>query len=176
MGQKPDQITDAPDRGQVLFAVGFVVFSAMLLSQIGEQTRWAERTLLVAQPRFWPAVGLCGMVLFGVLHWVSLSHRFPIREDGREALRWLLALEWVGWFLVYVTLVPLVGYLPITILFAICLALRIGYRGWRWIGIAAGFGLAVVLLFKTFMGVKIPGAALYEYFPPALRNVFILYF
>jgi len=176
MSQPTDPGAAPPDRGQVLFAVGFVAFSVLLLSQIGEQTRWAQRTLLVAQPRFWPAVGLGGMVLFGALHWLTLPRKSLRTEDGEEAVQWLLALEWVGWFLAYVALVPIVGYLPTTVLFAVLLAKRVGYRGMRWTGIAVGFGLGVVLLFKTFMGVKIPGALLYEYLPPTLRNAFILYF
>ena len=163
-------------RGQALFAIGFVVFSALLLSLIGEQTKWTNRTILFAQPRFWPAVGLGGMVLFGILHWLSLPSRRPGPGDGAEALGWVLALEWVGWFLVYVTLVPLVGYLPVTVIFAILLARRVGYKGARWMVISGGFGAAVVVLFKSFMGVKIPGAALYEYLPDSLRLFFILNF
>lgn len=176
-----DQSTRAPRdpnqlRGQALFAICFVVLSALLLSQIQDQTKWANRTILFAQPRFWPAVGLIGMVLFGALHWLSLPSKLPRPGDGAEALSWLLALEWVGWFLIYVLLVPIVGYLPITLVFAVLMAKRVGYRGLKWTMISGGFGLAVVLLFKTFMGVKIPGAAVYEYLPGALRSFFILNF
>ena len=176
MSQDLDPSKTAPDRGQVVFAIGLLVFATVLLSQIGTQTRWADRTLLVAQPRFWPALGLGGMVFFGALHVLTLSRKIPRAEDGREALRWLLALEWVGWFLAYVTLVPLVGYLPVTVLFCITMAVRIGYRSRRWLGISAAFGVGVVLLFKTFMGVKIPGALVYEYLPASLRSFFILNF
>ena len=176
MSDEPKPHDEIPVRGQAMFAIGFVVFSALLLSQIGEQTKWTDRTILVAQPRFWPAVGLIGMVGFGLLHWVSLPSKRPGPGDGAEALGWLLALEWVGWFLVYVILVPIVGYLPVTVIFAILLAKRAGYKGARWTLIAGGFGVAVVVLFKSFMGVKIPGAALYEYLPDALRSVFILNF
>jgi hypothetical protein len=176
MSQDLDPSKNPPDRGQVLFAVALLLFATALLSQIGSQTRWADRTLLVAQPRFWPAVGLGGMVVFGALHLLTLPRKLPRAQDGREALRWLFAFEWVGWFLAYVTLVPLAGYLPVTVVFCVTLAWRIGYRGWRWTGIAGGFGCAVVLLFKTFMGVKIPGAALYEHLPTALRSFFILNF
>ena len=42
-----------------------------------------------------------------------------------------------------------------------------------WISVA--FGLVVVLLFKAFLQVKIPGSALYEVLPGGLRNFFILY-
>lgn len=50
-------------RGQSLFAIIFVVASLLLLSQLGNETRWAKGTQLFAQPRFWPAVAVGGMVL-----------------------------------------------------------------------------------------------------------------
>jgi hypothetical protein len=36
-------------------------------------------------------------------------------------------------------------------------------------------GAAIVLFFKAFLQVKIPGAALYEYLPVGIRTFFILY-
>ena len=95
-------------------------------------------------------------------------------DDRIESWKWLTAFEWVGWFLAYVWLVPIIGYLPITIAFTVALAYRLGYRAARWYWIAAAFGTAVVVLFKSFLSVKIPGALLYEYFPSAIRNFFIL--
>lgn len=170
------QPKESPVRGQFLFALGFFAFSALLLTQIGEQTRWTSGTKLFAQPRFWPAIGLGGMVLLGGLHMLRLPLKRITSADAREAGLWITGFEWVGWFLVYVTLVPIVGYLPVTLVFAVILAKRVGYRGMRWTLVAAGFGLAVVLLFKTFMGVKIPGAILYDHLPSALRSFFIVNF
>ena len=41
---------------------------------------------------------------------------------------------------------------------------------------AGVFAVLVVLIFKSFLQVKIPGAAIYEYLPGALRSFFILNF
>ena len=171
-----DRPHERPARGQILFAMTFFALSALLLSQIDQQTRWTERTMLFAQPRFWPAVGLGGMVFFGALHWLTLPRKRILSDDGWEAWRWLLAFEWVIWFLIYVLLVPIAGYLPTTILFSVLLAKRVGYFGRRWTITAAAFGIAAVLLFKSFMGVKIPGALAYEYLPSAIRTFFIVNF
>ena len=57
-----------PRRGQLIFALFFVVVSLLLISQIGTQTKWVEKSKFFAQPRFWPAIGLGGMVLLGGLH------------------------------------------------------------------------------------------------------------
>ena len=54
-----------PRRGQLIFALFFVGVSIVLLAMIPDQTRWVNKTKFFAQPRFWPAVGLGLMVLFG---------------------------------------------------------------------------------------------------------------
>ena len=41
-----------PKAGAVVFAAAFLVVSALLLSQIGEQTKFSARGKLFTQPRF----------------------------------------------------------------------------------------------------------------------------
>jgi len=163
-----------PRRGQLIFALGFVALSALLLAQIGNQTRWASKTEFFAQPRFWPAVGLGAMVLMGGLHLYRLPWRRFTVTDRDEMRRWASVLEYAGWFMVYVLLVPVLGYLPVTMVFVPLLAWRMGYRGRFMMIISLVFAVAVVLLFKSFLGVKIPGGAAYELLPGALRSFFIL--
>ena len=163
-----------PLRGQLIFAIVFFVVALLLLSQIGEQTKWVKRTKFFAQPRFWPAVGLIGMVVFGGLHLWKLPRRRFDRFDYREWRIWFLAIEWVGWFLLYVLLVPIIGYLPTTMIFMPLITWRLGYRDKPMLWVAAIFGTLVVVLFKSLLQVKIPGGLIYEYLPSALRSFFIL--
>ncbi len=165
-----------PVRGQSLFAIVFVVASLLLLSQLGTETRWAKGTQLFAQPRFWPAVAVGGMLLFGLLHLWKLPRKRLRRADLVEWRIWFFALEWVLWFLVYVTVVPVLGYLPSTLVFVLLLAGRVGYRSPKMMWISAGFAVAVVVVFKTFLQVRIHGGAAYEYLPGALRSFMILNF
>ncbi|UYV37956.1 tripartite tricarboxylate transporter TctB family protein [Rhodobacteraceae bacterium D3-12] len=165
-----------PIRGQLLFALVFLVAALLLLSQLGSETKWVKRTKFFAQPRFWPGVAVGGMVLFSVLHLWRLPRKRFKTPDFVEWRIWFYAIEWVLWFLVYVAVVPIVGYLPTTVGFVMLLAWRVGYRSKKMQWISAGFGVAVVLVFKTFLQVKIPGGALYEYLPDALRSVMILNF
>lgn len=162
--------------GQVIFAIAFLALSALLLSQIGDQTKWVKKTKFFAQPRFWPAVGLGGMVLFGALHLWRLPRRRIDRFDRNEVMIWAQVLEYALWFMGYVMLVPLVGYLPVTVVFMPLMVWRMGYSDRRLLWISAGLGVFIVLLFKSFLNVKIPGAALYEYLPGAMRGFFILNF
>ncbi|MBU2983009.1 tripartite tricarboxylate transporter TctB family protein [Lentibacter algarum] len=167
---------DGPLRGQALFAIVFFLAAALLLSQLGSETKWAKGTKFFAQPRFWPAVSVIGMLLFGGLHLWKLPRRSLTRVDAAEWLVWAKALEYVAWFMGYVWLVPRLGYLPMTVLFMLGLAYRLGYRSRKMLWISAIFGVVVVVVFKGLLNVKIPGGAVYEYLPGALRSFFILNF
>jgi len=165
-----------PRRGQIYFSVVFFLVGLLLLSQITRQTRWVENTQLFAQPRFWPAAGLIGIVLLGGLYLYKLPWRNITVQDRIEIRIWVSTLEYVCWFLGYVVVVPVIGYLPATLIFAPLLSWRIGYRSKKMLWISAMFGFATVLLFKTMLSVQIPGGLLYEYFPTMLRSIFIQYF
>ncbi|MBQ4827439.1 tripartite tricarboxylate transporter TctB family protein [Leisingera sp. HS039] len=164
-----------PRRGQLVFALFLVAAALLLLALIGDQTTWVSKAKLFAQPRFWPAVAVGGMVLMGGLHLYKLPWRRVSRYDLREVKRWAQVLEFAGWFMGYVLLVPIIGYLPVTLAFMPLLSWRMGYRSRFMLWISAAFAVAVVVLFKAVLSVKIPGAMLYEYLPGPVRSFFILY-
>lgn len=166
----------APRRGQLGFTLAFCLFSALLIANISGQTKWFDDLNLFAQPRFWPLVGLlfmtgCGLAYLYYLPWKTFS-----AYDKSEALRWLGALEYAAWFLVYVLAVPIIGYLPATLVFMPAIVWRLGYRSSRYMWLSVVFGLATVLLFKTFLSVKIPGGMIYEFLPNGMRSFFLLNF
>lgn len=175
MSENLDDSFRGPRRGQLLFAVAFLAISAILAALLWDQTKWQNGKDLFSQARFWPAVGVFGMVGFTALHLWRLPRRRFQRPDWIEGRHWLNVVEFIIWFLAYVWLVPLIGYLPVTLVFVVLLARRMGYRSRKMLWISLAFGLTVVVLFKGFLQVKIPGAALYEFLPGALRTFFILY-
>lgn len=162
--------------GSLLFALLFLILSLSLLSQLTSEAKFSANGSLVAQPAFWPAVGVIGMSLFGILHLATVYRRGRLGADLKEACIWLRSLEYLIWFMAYVFAVPVIGYLPATLTFAIALALRAGYRNGRMIGASVLTGFGIVLIFKTLLAVKIPGGAFYEYLPAMLRNVMIINF
>ena len=110
---------------------------------------------------------------------MSRSAGFAIKTTGSvsaELFDWLRALEFAGWFLVYVLVVPVVGYMLSSLAFCSLLTWHLGYRSKNHLMAPALTGLAVVLIFKSMLSVKIPGGQIYEYLPDALRNLMILYF
>lgn len=161
--------------GQALFALGLVAVAALLLSLIGQQTDWTDKTEIYAQPRFWPALSLAAMLAFGALHYWRQPRRKLRKADWAEARAWLRPAEFALWFMAYVWAAPVIGFLFASLVFAPALAWRMGYRRRATLWIAAGFGAAVVVVFKGLLSVKIPGALVYEYLPDGLRSFFILY-
>lgn len=173
---KPHVFPNARRPGELLFATLFLAIGLALLGLITHQTAWLPGKGLAAQPRTWPLIGLVGMVVFGALHlsWAHRNTRTPGR--WREALLWVSSVEYVAYYLAYVFAVPRIGYLGATIAFCLFLTWRAGYRSMKSYLSAMLFALAVVLLFKTILNVKIPGGAIYEYLPAELRNIMLRYF
>ncbi|WP_238367359.1 tripartite tricarboxylate transporter TctB family protein [Mesobacterium pallidum] len=160
-------------RGDLVFALAFLALALVLLAAMPTETTWVKRTKLFAQPAFWPAVSVVAMTVFAALHLLGSfsSPRIPGRLQ--EALYWARSLEWAAWFLAYVWVVPLAGYLLSTLVFCPLLCLRLGYRG-RTLLVASGFGLAVVVVFKSLLSVKIPAGAIYEALPPGALRTFMM--
>lgn len=161
--------------GEMLFCTMMLIFGGLLIAAIGWETTWLDGKRLAAQPRFWPTLSLCGVVLFAGLNW--LSRNKVDRTPGRwaEAGVWLRSLEYVGWYILYVWAIPVIGYLPATVIFCGSLTLRLGYRG-KAVWAALGFALFVVLFFKSAMNVKMPGGAIYQLAPEGLRYILLRYF
>ena len=165
--------------GTLVFLCALALLSLLLIVNIGNETKWVKGVKFIAQPRFWPGLCLIGMAVCSI----ALAYRLYKPGDQpnqakvwQEVGLWLRPIEYVIYFMIYVFAVGKIGYLFSTLLFCPALAFRCGYRGRKYFVAALLFGLSVVLFFKTFLQIKIPGGALYEYFPDAIRNFMILNF
>lgn len=155
--------------GDLVFATGFFLIALAAALVLPDQAKFLPGKALVAQPGFWPSVGVGMMVVFGAAHLLSTWNAPRLPGRLREVLVWTRSLEFVAWFTVYVLIVPIVGYLPATVALALSLALRLGYRSRRALVSTVLFAVAVVLIFRAGLGVRIPAGALYEYLPDAIR-------
>jgi len=162
--------------GDLYFSVAFLVFSVVLLFSLPGQNTWVINTRLFAQPAFWPYAAVGSMVVFAILHLISALVSPALEGRWKEIWFWVRSVEYAGWFMAYVLTVPRLGYLPSTVLFAVVLTYRLGYRSAKLLVSAAVFGTVVVLIFKTFLQVKVPGGALYELLPTAMRSFMLTYF
>lgn len=161
--------------GDIVFALLFFAFALFLLSQLGTETKVVKRTKWFAQPALWPMIAIWGMVIFSGMHLLSsvLSPRIPGRL--KEVTFWLMSLEYVSYFLIYVVAVPWLGYLPSTMLFAAFLAIRTGFRSRGAIGISLTFGAVVAIVFRALLQVNIPAGRVYEYLPDSVRVFALTY-
>ncbi len=162
--------------GDIVFAWVTLAISLYLLSQLFEQTAYKPNGKLFAQPRFWPAVSLTLMSAFAVFHLLGSMLSERIEGRWREVLLWFASLEYAAWFIVYAMLVPYSGYLFTTVIFSLALTIRAGYRSRMALVSAFASALVIVLLFKTFLQVKLPSGLLYEYLPDGLRQIMLTYF
>ncbi len=176
---KLDIPTQTRKVGDTVFATGCLLFSLFLLWNMTDQTVWAGGNKWSAQPAFWPRLAVIGMSLFSALYLLQSLTDARRAERltglGEEILLWVFSLEYAVWFMAYVFVTPIIGYLAGSVLFAVALALRVGYRSRLALVSAVGVGLCTVFLFKSFLQVKIPGGSVYQYLPDALRNFSILY-
>ena len=162
--------------GDIVFAWIILIFSVFMLSQIFEQTAYKSGGKLFAQPRFWPAVSLSLMTVFAAFH--LLGSALSERIDGRwrEVLFWLAAFEYAAWFIAYAASVPYGGYLLTTVLFAVALTLRAGYRSGRMLTATVLSSIVIVILFKAVLKVNLPSGLIYETLPDGLRQFMLTYF
>ena len=175
---KPFDIRRRP--GDLFFAAALYALALFLLSQLPEQTRWFNRVDTLLQPRFWPSVVLGALTLFSGLYLMQswLARKDPDHLDTSpvpidELLRWLRPLEYALYFVAYAASIPWLGYLLSTVLFMPLLGLRTGIRSLSGLGLLAGIGVGIVLVFKTGLEVRMPPGAVYDLFPPAVRNFLI---
>lgn len=123
----------------------------------------------------WVAPLICLMILVPAALWNLRSslRNFRWRQRfrqptalGHELTQWLRALQFVGWFIAYTLLVPVLGYLASTLLLGTALPWRLGYRGRRWLGICASASLMIVLIFRTGLQIRTPvNVWLYDLLP-----------
>lgn len=161
--------------GDIYFAAFFLLVSVLLISQLGNETTWAKGTKFFAQPRFWPAVSLIGMTAFAALYFLKSIASQNTHDARGEMVLWMKSLEYALWFMAYVFVVPLLGYLISTLVFVYALVFRTGYRERNMMIFAGVVAVAIVVVFKGVLSVKIPGGQLYELLPSAVRNFMILY-
>ena len=162
----------------LVFALIFFAFALFLLSQMNNETNWVNGRPWSKQPGMWSVMAVAGMVFFGGLETIAAWRRRRATASTPvlpELVLWLSAVEYTFWFMAYVWAVPQIGYLLATLIFCTALTWRLGYRSWKPLLSAAVLGLVVIVIFKSFLSVKIPGGAVYEMLPDALRNFMILY-
>ncbi len=176
---------DSPDKirkwnaAELFFAILLTAGAIMLLAMIGDQVKYFSSKPFFKQPGLWTSIGLIGMVLSGILYilglWISKS-RLSVSDQSLSAELWLWvkSIEYLLWFMGYVLVVPWIGYLMASMALGVLLTIRLGYRKKKFYIAVITTTIAIVVIFKSLLLVKIPGGAVYELFPDSIRNFLIL--
>ena len=163
--------------GQRIFAICILLIAVTLLFMADTELKWKKNADFHKQPGFWSIIALSAMAAFSALQLMlpPWKLRMPADFQWKPWLQaWFGPVEYAIYFLVYVWLVPLIGYLPATLLVFPLLVLRAGYRERKYLAFSWIVGIAVVVLFKSILQVKIPGGEFYSVFPEAVRNFLVL--
>ncbi|TNF17413.1 MAG: tripartite tricarboxylate transporter TctB family protein [Rhodobacteraceae bacterium] len=161
--------------GDIVFAWIFLGFSLFLLWHLPSQTAAPSGGKFVAQPRFWPAVSLGGMAFFAALHLLGSMVSERLEGRGREVLTWVRALEFAAWFIGYALAVPYLGYLPSTLIVVLLMLVRLGHARRATLAWGAVAAIAIVVLFRAVLQVKLPSGAIYDVLPDGLRQIMLIY-
>lgn len=180
MSDEPHDLSDLTHpphhRAEIVFAVASFLVAVLLAALWSTETTWINNQPWSRQPGLWPLIAVVGMLLFGTGELIACLLR-NLRNGGgsvaEELVLWARAGEYVIWFMAYVLATPWIGYLPATMIFTTALAWRLGYRG-RMVALSPLVALGIVVLFKTFLSVRIPGGAVYDLLPHALRNFLVI--
>ena len=134
----------------------------------------------------WVGPLLCLLVLIPAAIWNAKSsfkiHRYRKRfllpiSMTYELEKYIAALEYVAYFILYTVLVPILGYLISTLLLGMFLTWRTGYRTGRWMLTGFLSSLIIVFIFRSFLQIKTPISIwLYDFLPSATRGFMLTYF
>lgn len=165
---------------ELVFAGAMIVLTLFLATQYDAQTRIVEGRALIAQPGFWSWLSVFGMLIFGLPYGVTVlkKHR-EIRSPEPaivEVKSWIMSAEFAIWFLCYVMMVPNLGYILSTLIFTLIMTYRTGYRDKKYFIGSVIFSFGTVIIFKSILGVSIPGGDIYDVFPAQIRNFLIMNF
>lgn len=185
MQQEPEhheaiEIIEPPHfRAELIFSVAAFLFAVFLWKNIGTELKTVQGLSLLKQPGFWSQLAIYGMLGFGAFNLLICIRRNLSSDQGAamvpELFFWIRSAEYVGWFLIYVLIVPKLGYLPSTVIFCLALTMRLGYSSARYLWVSFTVSVVVVLFFRGFLQVKIPAGAAYDFLPAAVRNLFMIY-
>lgn len=183
-------------RADLVLSLILLAVTVLLFLFFFTETGWHERAFtsrsgralrlgkILKQPWVGPAACLCLMLPAAFLN-LWASYKSTQKQDRKsrpnqtlwEVTQWARALEFISYFILYTWLVPVVGYLIATVLMACYLTYRLGYKGWRWQGIAALSAFVMVLIFRTGLQIKTPvNIWLYNQLPQSAEIFMKVYF
>ena len=177
--------------GDLTLSIIFLFFVGFLLVHFNSESGWNGRDLdqkrvgkILKQQ--WVGPLMCMAILIPATFFNILEAFKAYKKSKRllipnktlyEMIQWIRSLEFILYFLVYTFSISILGYLISTLIFAVFLTYRLGYRTKKWVLISLFSSFIVVLIFRTILQIKTPiNIWLYQYFPENIEVFMKIYF
>tara|TARA_B100001996_G_scaffold282816_1_gene223135 strand:- start:207 stop:893 length:687 start_codon:yes stop_codon:yes gene_type:complete len=177
--------------GDLTLSIIFLLFVVFLLIYFNSESGWSARDLNQKRvgkilKQQWVGPLMCMVILLPATILNTLEAFKAYKKSKRlllpnkimyEMTQWIRSLEFILYFLVYTFSITVLGYLISTLIFAVFLTYRLGYRTKKWIFISLFSSFIVVLIFRTILQIKTPvNIWLYKFFPENLEVFMKIYF
>ena len=178
-------------RGDFVFSAAVFLIVMFLFFQFFSESGWNERDLpqrrvgkILKQPWIGPLICMALLLPSAAINlyasWRQKLKDKRLRVPDRTAYeieQWARSFEFIAYFICYTAIIPILGYLLSTLMFAVFLTWRLGYRSRRWMIISSCTAFTVVIVFRTILQIKTPvNIWLYNQLPPNLENFMKIYF
>ena len=177
--------------GDLTLSIIFLLFVVFLLIYFNSESGWSARDLNQKRvgkilKQQWVGPLMCMAILLPATI-LNILEAFKAYKKSKRLLlpnkimyemtQWIRSLEFILYFLVYTFSITVLGYLISTLIFAVFLTYRLGYRTKKWIFISLFSSFVVVLIFRTILQIKTPvNIWLYKFFPENLEVFMKIYF
>ena len=177
--------------GDLTLSIIFLILVSFLLISFNTESGWDGREL--SQKRVgkilkqqWVGPLICMVILVPAAIYnlyqstIQLNINKRLRMPSRikyELFQWLKSLEFIVYFLIYTNIITIFGYLISTVIFAIFLPTRLGYRSLKWILRSTIAAFIIVIIFRSILQIKTPeNIWLYKYLPQNFEVFMKIYF
>jgi len=177
--------------GDLTLSIIFLLFVVFLLIYFNSESGWSARDLNQKRvgkilKQQWVGPLMCMVILLPATI-LNILEAFKAYKKSKRLLlpnkimyemtQWIRSLEFILYFLVYTFSITVLGYLISTLIFAVFLTYRLGYRTKKWIFISLFSSFIVVLIFRTILQIKTPvNIWLYKFLPENLEVFMKIYF
>ncbi len=178
-------------KGDLALSIIFLLVVMFLLIHFNLESGWYDRDLdhkrfgkILKQQWVGPLICMCILFPSACINFYQSCKSSINKKKLRiknltiyEILEWIKSLEFIFYFLAYTFLISFLGYLFSTLVFAVFLTYRLGYRTFKWICISLFSAFCIVLIFRTILQIKTPiNIWLYDKFPETLEIFMKIYF
>ena len=178
-------------KGDLALSFIFLLVVMFLLIHFNHESGWYDRNLdhkrfgkILKQQWVGPLICICILLPSACINFYQ-SFKISIQKKKLriknltfyEISEWIKSLEFIFYFLAYTFLISILGYLFSTLIFAVFLTYRLGYRTYRWVCVSLFSAFCIVVVFRTILQIKTPiNIWLYDQFPETLEIFMKIYF